>query len=190
MTAALAYALRRNGWMRYIPTLARMDSAIREIAGEEGVMRIRSAVVAACTLVLVGGAVIAHAGSDITAPETIKVLGTMTKQKAVDVGKPGPSAGDTFAIFEELSDGSGAAVGTARIECTQHIGHWAICTGALVITGRGEIVGQGQVKIEGNAPFDVPITGGSGEFANVRGVDHIEPVPNVNQENHTLELIP
>jgi hypothetical protein len=36
--------------------------------------------------------------------------------------------------------------------------------------------------------FDVPITGGTGDFANVRGVVHVHLIE--NGEIYTLELLP
>jgi hypothetical protein len=144
-----------------------------------------------CALGVAGGTLVANAGADITAPEKITVLGTTTKDRFVDVGKPGPTPGDTFMWVEQLSDESDdSVVGKARIECTMHIGSWAICTGTFDITGRGEIVGQGMVPMtEEGTPFDVPVTGGTAEFANVRGVVHVEPISEA-EERHTLDLIP
>jgi hypothetical protein len=61
--------------------------------------------------------------------------------------------------------------------------------GAFDITGRGEIVGTGMVNFGTESPdFDVPITGGTGGFANVRGVAHVHLTE--NGETDTLELLP
>jgi hypothetical protein len=149
-----------------------------------------AAVVAACVLGVVGGTVAANAGADITSPETISALGTFTKQRYVDVGKQGMSPGDTVLFVEKLTDDSdGSDLGTVRIECTVHIGPWGICVGTFDISGRGQIVGEGMVPFGDVASFDVPVTGGTGEFANVRGEDHIEPVSDA-AEHHTLDLLP
>jgi hypothetical protein len=82
-------------------------------------------------------------------------------------------------------------VGWARIQCTVHVGPWAICVGTFEITGRGEIVGQGMVPFgrQDVASFDVPVTGGTGDFANVRGEVHIEDISET-EERETFELIP
>ncbi len=95
-------------------------------------------------------------------------------------------------FVEQLTDESDdSVVGKSNIACTMHIGSWAICTGTFNITGRGEIVGQGLVPFgQGGSSFDVPVTGGTGEFANVRGEVHIEPILSETEERHTLELIP
>ena len=144
-----------------------------------------------CALGLASGDLVANAGTNITAPETITVLGTTTKDRFVDVGKPGPTPGDTFMFVEKLTDESDdSVVGKARIECTMHINSWAICTGTFDFTGRGEIVGQGMVPFDNDAPsFDVPVTGGTAEFANVRGDVHIEQISD-DVERDTFHLIP
>lgn len=70
------------------------------------------------------------------------------------------------------------------------IGPWAICVGTFNFTGRGEVVGEGMGPFgEDVAPFDVPITGGTGDFANVRGEAHIEPISDT-EERETFELTP
>jgi hypothetical protein len=151
--------------------------------------KVMAAVAAVGLLGLIGGAVAASAGTDITAPETITTVGTVLKDKFVDVGKQGPSVGDTFATTLDIESQAGVDLGTERTQCTIGTGRWAICTGAFDITGRGEIVGTGAVNLGTESPdFDVPITGGTGEFANVRGVAHIHLTE--NGETDTLELLP
>jgi hypothetical protein len=145
----------------------------------------------ACLVGVIGGTVVANARTSITSPESFTVIGTQTKGKGVDVGKKGPSPGDSFFFVEQLTDEEGADVGKARIECTQHVGPWAICTGTFDITDRGEIVGAGMVPFGPNVDmplFDVPVTGGTGDFANVRGEVHVEPTE--TGERDTFDLIP
>jgi hypothetical protein len=154
-------------------------------------MRKRIVAVAAAVglLGLIGGSVAASAGTSITAPETITTVGTVLKDKAVDVGKRGPSVGDTFATTLDIKSQAGADLGTERTQCTLGTGQWALCTGAFDITGRGEIVGTGMVNLGSQSPdFDVPVTGGTGDFANVRGVAHVHLTE--NGEIVTLELLP
>jgi hypothetical protein len=154
-------------------------------------MRKRIVAVAAAVglLGLIGGSVAASAGTSITAPETITTVGTVLKDKAVDVGKRGPSVGDTFATTLDIKSQAGADLGTERTQCTLGTGQWALCTGAFDITGRGEIVGTGMVNLGSQSPdFDVPVTGGTGDFANVRGVAHVHLTE--NGEIATLELLP
>ena len=118
--------------------------------------RILSAAVAAGLLGLIGGTVAANAGTDITSPETITTVGTTVKDKAVDVGKRGPSVGDTFATTVDIKSQAGVDLGTERTQCTLGTGRWAICTGAFDITGRGEIVGTGMVNLGSTVSFRHP----------------------------------
>ena len=80
-------------------------------------------------------------------------------------------------------------MGKTRTECTIQIGSWAICTGTVDITGRGQIVGEGMVPLADVETFDFPITGGTGEFNNVRGEMHVEPISDT-EERLTFDLIP
>ena len=151
--------------------------------------KIMSAIAAAGLLGLIGGTVVANAGTAITSPETITTVGTAVKDKFVDVGKKGASVGDTFATTLDIESQAGVDLGTERTQCTLGAGRWAICTGTFDITGRGEIVGTGAVNLGTESPdFDVPITGGTGDFANVRGVAHVHLTE--NGETDTLELLP
>jgi hypothetical protein len=151
--------------------------------------RIVSAVAAAGLLGLIGGTVAANAGTDITSPETITTVGTTVKDKSIDVGRQGPSVGDTFATTVDIKSTTGVDLGTERTQCTLGTGRVAICTGAFDITGRGEIVGTGTVNFGSESlDFDVPITGGTGDFANVRGVAHVHLTE--NGETDTLDLLP
>lgn len=150
---------------------------------------ITSAVAAVGLLGLIGDTVAATAGTSITAPETITTVGTTVNGKFVDVGKKGHSVGDTFADTIDIKSQAGVDLGTERTQCVLGVGRWAICTGTFDITGRGEIVGTGAVNLGSDlSDFDVPITGGTGDFANVRGVAHIHVTE--NGETDTLELLP
>jgi hypothetical protein len=152
--------------------------------------RIVSVVAAAGLLGLIGGSVVASAGTSLPSPETITTVGTTVKDKTVDVGKHGPSVGDTTAWTIDIKSQAGVDLGTERTQCTLGVGGWAICIGTFDITGRGEIVGTGMVDFGPgrSLDFDVPITGGTGDFANVRGVVHVHLTE--NREIDTLELLP
>jgi hypothetical protein len=152
--------------------------------------RIVSVVAAAGLLGLIGGSVVASAGTSLPSPETITTVGTTVKDKTVDVGKHGPSVGDTTAWTIDIKSQAGVDLGTERTQCTLGVGGWAICIGTFDITGRGEIVGTGMVDFGPgrSLDFDVPITGGTGDFANVRGVNHVHLTG--NREIDTLELLP
>jgi hypothetical protein len=101
---------------------------------------------AAGLLGLIGGTLAANAGTDITSPEMITTVGTTVKDKSVDIGKRGPTIGDTFATTVDIKSTTGVDLGTERTQCTLGTGRWAICIGAFDITGRGEIVGTGMVN--------------------------------------------
>ena len=152
-------------------------------------MKNRAIGVGLAALLMIGGTVAANAGTNITSPETIMTVGTVVKEKFVDVGRQGPSVGDTDAWTLDIRSPAGVDLGTERTQCTLGAGRWAICTGAFDITGRGEIVAMGMVNFGSESPdFGVPITGGTGDFANVRGVVHVHLTENA--ETDTLELLP
>jgi hypothetical protein len=143
-------------------------------------------------LVLVGGGLTAAlAGNNITSPETLVLTETNIKGKGIDVGKPGFGPGDTFLFVSSLTDpADDSRVGTVRGQCTVQIGHWQLCEAGAFLDGRGEIFVSGVIE-NTNQPtaFDIPITGGTEEFDNVRGLVHIDPISN-NVSKDTLTLIP
>ena len=143
-------------------------------------------------LVLVGsGLTMAIAGNNITTPETLVLTETTLKGRGIDVGKPGFGPGDSFIFVNSLTDpADGSRVGTVRGQCTIQIGAWQTCQVGGFLDGRGEIF-VGGVAPNTNQPVaqDYAITGGTGEFANVRGTVHVEPVSN-NVDTLTLTLIP
>jgi hypothetical protein len=143
-------------------------------------------------LVLGGsGLTTALAANKITTPETLVLTERNLKGRFVDVGKPGFSPGDMFLFVSSLTDpADGSRVGTVHGQCTIQIGHWQTCQAGAFINGRGEIFVSGVVQST-NQPtaFDIPITGGTGEFDNVRGSVHIDQVSN-NVSKDTLTLIP
>jgi hypothetical protein len=156
---------------------------------KEFVMKNRAIGVGLAALLMIGGTVAANAGTNITSPETITIVSTTVKEKGVDAGRKGPSVGDLYAWAADIKSTTGVDLGTERTQCTFGTGRWALCTGAFDITGRGEIVATGMVNfVPSRTDLDIPITGGSGDFANVRGVVHIHLTENA--ETATLELLP
>ena len=143
-------------------------------------------------LVLVGGGLtMAFAGNNITQPETLVLTETTLKTRAVDVGKPGFGPGDVFLFVSSLTDpADGSKVGTVRGQCTVQIGQWATCQVGAFLVDRGEIFVSGVTQAtQQPTAFDLAITGGTGEFDNVRGSVHIDPASNTKSED-TLTLIP
>ena len=143
-------------------------------------------------LVLVGGGLTAAlAGNNITSPETLVLTETNIKGKGIDVGKPGFGPGDTFLFVSSLTDpADDSRVGTVRGQCTVQIGPWQLCEAGAFLDGRGQIFVSGVIQnTDQPTAFDIPVTGGTGEFDNVRGFVHIDPVSN-NVSDDTLTLIP
>ena len=143
-------------------------------------------------LVVVGsGLTMAFAGNNITQPETLVLNETTLKTRFVDVGKPGFGPGDVFLFVSSLTDpADGSSVGTTHGQCTVQIGHWQMCQASGFLDDRGEIFVSGVIRATDQpAAVDLAITGGTGEFDNVRGSVHIDPVSETESED-TLTLIP
>jgi hypothetical protein len=146
----------------------------------------------AALLAVVGGLAVAQAATDITAPETIVVMSHTVKDANVNVGEKAFGPGDSFMNLTKLFDEADQAqLGDGHVQCTVQPGKgWGLCTGAFNITGRGQIVAQGAIRFaQETTSFDVPITGGTGDFANVRGYVHVELI-NQTTEQDTLNLLP
>lgn len=142
-------------------------------------------------LAVIGGTLVANAGSSITSPESFTLVGSSHRIYADDQGERGPSPGDVLVFTQRLTDESDANVGKARGQCTVHAGRWEICTYAWTIAERGEIVAEGTYPpyaATDTPPFDFPVTGGTGDFSNVRGSVHVEVLDGA--ERFTFDLIP
>jgi allene oxide cyclase-like protein len=150
------------------------------------------ATVGALLAVGIGGITTALAASDITSPETIVLTETMVKERYLDLGKQGgpPTPGDTFFFVDSLTDEDDAKVGSVRGHCTFQIASWGSCEVGAFLTDRGQIYVEGVVHFtEDVAAFDLPITGGTGDFDNARGSVHIEEVSNRVTET-TISVLP
>jgi hypothetical protein len=146
----------------------------------------------ATLLVTVGGLAVAQAATHISVPETIVTQNSTTKQAYVNVGDKDWGPGDSFVTSGKLFDEAGVTqIGSSHVQCIQMPGKgWNLCNAALFIDGRGEIVGQGAFqRLDSTVSFDVPITGGTGDFDNVRGYVHVVPGSG-SQETDTLYLLP
>ena len=71
--------------------------------------------------------------------------------------------------------------------CTVAFGDNAICEAQATLNGRGNIVVAGASGEQKD--FDIAVTGGTGQFQNVRGQLHIHQVNDVDSVD-TLHLIP
>jgi hypothetical protein len=99
---------------------------------------------------------------------------TLVEEK-IDVGKPGPSLGDSNVITEDVIR-DGKKIGTSDLTCTavrtDPVKHFfaAECLNTTVLPG-GQITAQGYVtsdEIE-KIPFKQAITGGTGVYKGARG---------------------
>jgi hypothetical protein len=157
---------------------------------------------------LVGGVALAHAGSNITSPETIKIIGAPTSFAFVDADDSADfSPGDYIVFSEDLVSRDGTTqVGLLDVSCLFINFSEDICHGSANLTGRGQIAFEVQ-EIQSDAAarsasrfaltpdagsnpraFDVAITGGTGEFDNVRG--YITVIPGRDQDRFTIHAIP
>ncbi|MEU7071957.1 hypothetical protein AB0B30_25870 [Streptomyces narbonensis] len=97
-------------------------------------------------------------------------------------GVPAPAVGDTYAFAEDLyRTKGGEKVGRDAVSCTvARVGGPGspgdlVCAGIFVLTGGavGQIAGQVilpfSAETEQPAPFDIAVTGGTGDFKGVRG---------------------
>jgi hypothetical protein len=139
----------------------------------------------------VGGINAALASGDITAPETIIAIEHLVKDAYVDVGKEGFGLGDEFMFLESMFDETDTnRIGTNRVLCAAHLRAWFWCSATFTIDGRGAIVAEAAVPLtESTTTIDLPITGGTGEFANVRGTIHDEFLSETDTRL-TMNLIP
>ena len=78
-------------------------------------MKNRAIGVGLAALLIIGGTLAANAGTNITSPETITTVGTTVKDKSVDIGKRGPSVGDTFATTVDIKSTTGVDLGTGGL---------------------------------------------------------------------------
>ena len=131
---------------------------------------------------VVFGAIAASAGSRIAGPRTIHVIEHGTSDRIIDTGAPGDTSGDllTFhnAVFDATDD---HAVGHDQGQCTRMApkhGTWE-CMWTTFLAG-------GQITVEG--PFNdtkdtvLAVTGGTGNFANVRGEMNLKYLGDTNYD--------
>jgi hypothetical protein len=118
-----------------------------------------------------GGAGFARAAG--STDETLVVVQQAPDQQFVDLGAPGPSPGDILVVHSALTDATGGDVGDLNIQCGVNFSGLAVCLGIFSIDGRG------QVSVDALPEFPLPatgiVTGGNGDFRNVRGEADIQP---------------
>ena len=162
--------------------------------------------VLAASLVVVGS-VIAVASTNITSPETIKLVGHTLTDAFVDAdGDQQFSAGDYVVFSEALFNRDETQhVGELDVQCVFVSEPSTICNGTLTLFGRGQIAFQlaqlatdattagesfGTLTHDNPRGFHVAITGGTDEFSNARGEAVVLPGPGRDTERITVHLIP
>jgi len=123
-------------------------------------------------IAVVGTGLAGAAGSRIVEEETFSITENTTfvvfDTKAADLGDMDP--GDEVIYRSQLLDPTdGTKVGLDRVNCTINKPPMMICTAALALTGRGTISAQFAADVTSPEGFLMAITGGTGEFENVRG---------------------
>jgi len=148
-------------------------------------------VVSAVLLAVLGGLAIAQAAAGITEPETLVLFAHGGKAANLDFGEKGYGPSDVFMFSIPLYDETDTTrVGRIVYECTVMPGDgWELCSAALTINDRGEIASTGSIHFTDATTFNMPVTGGTGEFANVRGAGVIEVVDN-DTYKYTFNLLP
>jgi hypothetical protein len=135
-----------------------------------------------------------HSARSVAVPniggaQTLTFRATTLKLRYVDADGDGKQDSGDYVIFsEQLTNKSGSSVkGVDTVRCTfNSAGHGAdvtMCDGEFVVDGRGEII------VYGMATPWVAVTGGTGQFANVRGQASIESV-DADTEIITVYLTP
>lgn len=102
----------------------------------------------------------------ITTGKTLVLLAHTVRSKQVVIGKrfgPGSSL-----FFEETlkNEKTGAMVGSDSVQCTASLRTF-LCSATAFLDGRGTITVYGALKQ--GAPQRLSVTGGTGQFQNVRG---------------------
>jgi hypothetical protein len=128
-------------------------------------------IVAALLGFAAGGSGFASAAA--AAGETLVVVQQVPEQQFVDLGDPGPTPGDLIAFHSALTDTKGNDLGDLNIQCGVNFSGRAVCLGIFSIDGRG------QLSVDALPEFPQPVTGivtgGNGDFRNVRGETDIQP---------------
>src|SRR5215471_12294385 len=110
-----------------------------------------------------------------TLGETLVVIQSPPRQQYVDLGAPGPSPGDLLVFASTLASQAGTPIGDLHIACTQNFDQVAVCEGIFNLFRRGKL------SVDASPVFPNPtvgmVTGGTGEFQDVRGEASIDPQP-------------
>jgi hypothetical protein len=122
----------------------------------------------------------------ITEPVALRVtLGSIAFHFTDEDSNGRFSVGDVFNFTERATSG-GQAVGYDQVQCTVVFYQETLCTGALHLTGRGDLEIAGRVP--NSRSFKIAITGGTGEFFNAQGEALLNEV-DANTTTATIYLV-
>lgn len=108
-----------------------------------------------------------EAAPAITQPVRLRVtLGSVAFHFTDEDSNGRFSVGDVFNFTERATSG-GQAVGYDQIQCTVAFYFDNLCTGALHLTGRGDL--EIAARVPNTRTFKIAVTGGTGEFFNAHG---------------------
>jgi hypothetical protein len=144
--------------------------------------------------VLTAGLSTAIAATGIVQEETL-VLGEHTlRGKVLDLagGPDDFKPGDRYLFRSELTDETGV-VGHLYVDCSVHFAKRDGCSQVYDIPARGTVVAQGLIpasELELGGSWTLAVTGGTGEFENVRGSVTVEIVNEEGDTRHSLHLLP
>ena len=146
--------------------------------------------------VLAAGLTSAFAATGIAQEETV-VLGEHTlKYRNIDdlVGKADHFLpGDRYIYRSELTDGQDAVVGHLYVDCSVQFGKRDSCSQIYDIPARGTVTAEGLIPVAElhlGGTWVLAITGGTGEFENVRGSVTVEAVDDRGNTEQSLHLLP
>ena len=145
--------------------------------------------------VLGAGFTSAIAVSNIVVEETLVVGEHSTKFRIFDLaGKPDDfKVGDRYMFRSDLTDEADQVVGHSNTECVVNFAKRDTCTVTYDLAPRGTIVAIGDVPVSELGPggtWTYAITGGTGEFENVRGSVAVEVGGDGPDSAHSLHLLP
>jgi hypothetical protein len=145
--------------------------------------------------ILAGGLTTAFAGTRIVQEETV-VFGEHTlRGRNLDlVGEANDfRPGDRYIFRSELTDAQDAVAGHLFVDCSVQFAKKDSCSQIYEIPARGTVTAEGlipvsQLKVGGT--WVLAVTGGTGEFENVRGSVTVVIVDDRGNSEHSLHLLP
>ena len=155
--------------------------------------------------VLAAGLTSAFAATGIAQEETVVVGEHTLKGRNLDlVGEANDfRPGDRYIFRSELTDGLDVGLGTAAgqdavvghlyVDCSVQFGKRDSCSQIYDIPARGTVTAEGLIPVAElhlGGTWVLAITGGTGDFENVRGSVTVEVVDERGNSEHTLHLLP